>query len=710
MSHFSLDVNCGMDLAGLPTPPAVLIELIDSFNSSDVSFSHISEVIRKDTSISSKVITAANSPAYRQWNEITDINRLIVVLGLQTVKTIAITGAVQQFFSQVAQPVERCLNEIWHDSLNCAYIARSLAELTTYPSPEEAYLAGLLHRLGQLALLHNFPEEYSELFDQRLSGEKLSAAEKEKLQVSSCEVGAHLIDSWQIRSFISDAVLYQHAPTEAILDSSHLVKLVNLASHLSAADSGLNGQVLERADLLFGLNQNLVESLLKRAQENVKSAADALGIKLARPQDSDRRDSVREALGERVKGLALLGSAGTERSSSPDLQQTYKLVARDIGILFGLHSSCFLMHAPASDRLETIAQDTSKAKLFSDIRFSLNSDRSLAARAFHDKEPKISFELHDPAYLAVADHQLIRLLGGEGLLYLPLSSTNRGLGLLAVGLDQADWQQLKQQSELLQLFANEVSNTLIHQVAKQDQEKERLSEERNNFQLEARKIVHEANNPLGIITNYLHILGIKLGQAHPVQEELTIIKEEIERVGKIILRMRDIPYEMEHPGLSVDINDLIEDLVKLFNSSLFATHDIEAILELDKKMPPLVIERGHLKQILTNLVKNAVEAMQSGGHLTISTRDKIHFNSATYFELQVRDDGPGIPEEIMQQLFKPVITTKDNTHSGLGLAIVKNLVDELSGSISCSSSPESGTRFQLLLPRKTQAIAKAENQ
>ncbi|MES9977108.1 MAG: HDOD domain-containing protein, partial [Candidatus Thiodiazotropha sp.] len=89
--------------SNLPSPPAILIELIDSCNNSDVSFKHLAETIEKDAGVSSKVITAANSPFYRQWQEISDIQRLLVVLGIRSVRTIAINSAVQQFFNQLSK-------------------------------------------------------------------------------------------------------------------------------------------------------------------------------------------------------------------------------------------------------------------------------------------------------------------------------------------------------------------------------------------------------------------------------------------------------------------------------------------------------------------------------------------------------------------------------------------------------------------------------
>jgi HD-like signal output (HDOD) protein/signal transduction histidine kinase len=705
MKKPSSDLISGLDFAGLPSPPAILIELIDVCNSSDVSFVRLAEIIKQDAGVSSKVITAANSPVYRQWKEVNDINRLLVVLGVKTVKSIAITSAVQQFFTQVGESVDRDLDEIWHYSLSCAYIAKALAELTAYVYPEEAYLTGLLHRLGQLALLHNFPDDYSEIFRRKLVGEALIEAEREQFNVTSSEVGASLIDSWKIRSFISDAVLYQYEPPHSILDSAHLVKLLNLASRLSTVDAKPDNDVLDRADLLFGLNQSIIEDILEETQERVKAAAESLGIRLPSraPEggEENKDNRVRRDLAERIKGLALVGSVGDTQAPKTDFQDSLNLIQRDLGILFGLQSSCFLLYDEGSNHLQAVSSTEDHDVLLADITISTESERSLAARAFLSQSLVVSFEYAESGRLSVVDRQLSRVLDKEGVVYIPLISQENRLGLIAAGLDATQWTSISTQTDLLGLFAKGVVNTLMRQHAQAASEKKQLAEARDAFELEARKVIREANNPLGVIKNYLHILGMKLGDEHPAQEELSILKEEIERVGRIILRIRDIPQEMEHKSATVDLNSLITDVFMLFQSSLFATHDIDASLDLDERIPAVVCNRGHLKQILTNLIKNAVEAMENAGKLEISTHDKVHFNDKKYVEVVVQDNGPGIPDQVLTDLFSPTVNTKDRNHSGHGLAIVKNLVDELSGSISCASNVGIGTRIHLFLPRTT---------
>lgn len=705
MKKSSESIITELDFAGLPSPPAILIELIDVCNSSDVSFVRLAEIIKQDAGVSSKVITAANSPIYRQWKETNDINRLLVVLGLKTVKTIAVTGAVQQFFSEVGQSIDCDLDEIWYHSLSCAFIAKALAELTAYEYPDEAYLVGLLHRLGQLALLQRFPDDYSEIFRQRLDGEALGNVEQERFNITSKEIGASLIDNWKIRSFISDAIRYQHESAHSVLDSSHLVKLQNLACRLSTFDTEPDNDALDRADLLFGLNQSVIEGILKATQKKVKAAAESLGIRLpsrsVKEGDEGKDNSIRQALAERIKGLALLGSSGDPQPPETDFQESLRLIQRDIGILFGLQSSCFLLHEEGANHLQAVSTEAAHASLLGDISISVESDSSLAAKAFRSKSFAASFEHPNSRLLSVADRQLSRVLGKEGVVYIPLFSQDNKLGLIVAGVDAAEWRSVSTQTNLLRLFANCAVNALIRQQAQAAAKRQRLDEICDTFKLEARKAVHEANNPLGVINNYLHILGMKLGDEHPAQEEISILKEEIERVGQIILRIRDIPDELEHKSATVDINSLIIDVYMLFQSSLFTTRNIDASLDLDEQVPVVVCNRGHLKQILTNLIKNAVEAMESAGKLEIATHDKVHFNGKRYIEIVVQDNGPGIPDKILRNIFAPAESTKDSSHSGLGLAIVKNLVDELSGSISCTSNVESGTRFQLFLPRIT---------
>ncbi|ODB82775.1 hypothetical protein A3193_18685 [Candidatus Thiodiazotropha endoloripes] len=690
----------------LPSPPAILIQLIDSCNDPNVSFESLSAIIQQDAAITSQVMAAANSPFYRQWNEFTSLHHMLVVLGINSVRTIAINSAVQQYFSKLSDTIGQSLDLIWSRSLFCAFVCRSLADLTAYKMPEEAYLAGLLHRLGQLALLQKDAQGYQKLVDASSEIEKQLKQELKQYGVSYPMIGSQMIDQWQLHSFLADALRYQYEPADRILDSAPLVKLVNLGCQLALGETKPEEAVLAQADNLFGLNQSVIEKLTTDSFKQATESAGSLGIPFLKVEldDDDEANSAAHkiALAERVEQAALFGGSLTPPPDKADRHTTLQQIHRDLELLFGLKRACFLLKADEQALLLPYSPASrGRQQQLEELSFGTETDRSLAALAFN-KQIRITTddETHQ-ANLTVADQQLMGFIDSEALCYLPLTAQQQKLGILAIGLERDQFPLFETQLPMLHLFTRQACETLLRQQETRKSQQQLLEDERATFHLEARKVVHEANNPLGIINNYLHILGMKLGENHEAQEELDIIKDEINRVGKILLRMRDIPEELEQQEKGLDINTLINDLHKLFQSSLFATHNINTEVDLDPDIPLITSRRGHIKQILTNLIKNAVEAMPEGGKLSIATRDNAYLNGKAHIEIQVVDSGPGIDAEIMDQLFLPGKSTKDNSHSGLGLAIIKSLMDELSGVVNCTSNSSSGTRFQLFLPRST---------
>jgi signal transduction histidine kinase len=105
-----------------------------------------------------------------------------------------------------------------------------------------------------------------------------------------------------------------------------------------------------------------------------------------------------------------------------------------------------------------------------------------------------------------------------------------------------------------------------------------------------------------------------------------------------------------------------------------------------------------LKQVFINLIKNATEAMPHGGNIHIGTRYDFNEDKVEELEVTIRDDGPGIPDHIRSQLFRPFLTSKGNGHAGLGLTIVNNIIKELKGTVTCESISNVGTTFQIILP------------
>jgi len=697
-----------LETGKLPSIPQVLLKLIEACHKVDVSFEELSSIIQQDAALSAKIISVGNSPVYAQWRGIKDFNRLLVVLGLGTIKSIAITSAVHQFFSQFDGETDRVMRGFWRGSLACAYSAKALARLTGYESEDEAYLAGLLHKIGQLVLLHQSPEEYTQILLSEGFDADLDAKERELFGTTGAEVGAMLIDNWGLDSFLSDAVLFQREPAESILDTPRLVKLINFA-HKLAQRSESQEKLFEEADLLFGLSQALLEDLFDDVDAQVQQSAKAMGISLdveksredeataAEKADSER---VRLELAKQVRNIALLGGVRGQLGDEGDLDSTIQVILQDLNILFSLPRSLCFLYAPDEGRLNMVGTNFSSQDVQREFSISLEAGRSLVADVLLQSTPLSSYDDAGSQRSSVVDHQLVKLLAEDGMLCIPLLADEEKVGVLVAAVGEERFPELWNHYALMSYFSGEAARAVRRRYQATHERQQLLETERTQQLVHTRKLVHEANNPLGIINNYLEILSAKLGEDQTTQFQFGILKEEIERVAGILLRMRDIPKSEEVPQGEVDLNGVILDLVSIFRSSLFTTHAIKEELKLDDSMPPLLSNRNSLKQVLTNLIKNAVEAMPDGGSISIATRGQINVDGKLYVELTIADSGPGMPDEIMPHLFSPVTSSKGKGHSGLGLTIVKKLITDLRGTISCRSIKNEGTEFRILLPFK----------
>jgi signal transduction histidine kinase len=283
------------------------------------------------------------------------------------------------------------------------------------------------------------------------------------------------------------------------------------------------------------------------------------------------------------------------------------------------------------------------------------------------------------------------------MLGLPLSQGQQPVGALVFGLAREQIKRLEKQTGLLDAFAADAAAELLKlRVRKQNLSTAVSSSSADNAR--TRKIVHEVSNPLSIVRNYLQVLGMKLGGDHPAQKDLQIMEEELVRMTGLMQQLTS-GETTELAREPVAVNTLIDDVARLVGESLLNDRGIDTELELDRQLPPILSNAGALKQILINLIRNASEALEDSGKVRIRSRDWHRVDASPFVEIEVSDDGPGIPLEQQEGLFQPMTSNKGGGHAGIGLSIVKELVEELGGSIGFNSSEESGTSFRLLLPR-----------
>lgn len=204
-------------------------------------------------------------------------------------------------------------------------------------------------------------------------------------------------------------------------------------------------------------------------------------------------------------------------------------------------------------------------------------------------------------------------------------------------------------------------------------------------------VAHELNNPLDGAIRYANLALDKIPADSPVHDYLSRAQEGLSRMAKIIRSLLEFSNQTVREQEPTDINDAIEDAIMLLNHQAEAK-GVQIVANLDPSIP--IIMDGELYQVFSNLIKNALDATESGGKITITSR-----MSGSYMEIEFADTGCGIPPEIRDRIFDPFFTTKEiGKGTGLGLTICYGIVEKYRGTISVSSEVGAGSRFLIRLP------------
>jgi PAS domain S-box-containing protein len=217
-------------------------------------------------------------------------------------------------------------------------------------------------------------------------------------------------------------------------------------------------------------------------------------------------------------------------------------------------------------------------------------------------------------------------------------------------------------------------------------------------------IAHEVNQPLSAISSYTQVSLNLINKDNPdlvkLAEVLYKTQQQALRAGRIIHRMREfVKSHLKHSS-TASINTLIEDAVSLCAAEL-KQNGIELTLQLDNYLPPIFVDHIHIEQVMINLIRNSIDALQNLApkqQRQLSIHSRLTLKNAV--QVRIKDNGPGIDNDRQQKIFMPFYTTKADG-MGMGLSISRSLLEAHGGTLYFKSKPGKGCSFYFALPTQT---------
>jgi len=270
--------------------PQALSEILEEVGKENFSPEKLGKIILKDPSLTGRILKLANSPFYCRLSEIKTVNQAVSILGVTTVKCLALSSSVlhpdrvaassgvspQTFFSYV---------------LSVAAASEAIAKALDYSSVEEAFIAGLLHDVGVLFFLHHHPEKYGRIARHEIQAESLVDAERKMFGVDHCEIGGILAETWCLPQYVVDAVSNHHYPGRISADQQ-LEGIVALAvlmtgDKFSGYETGLEERLraITEVSNQLGLSKEQVDEISSSILSRTIDVAEYLGVDIGNIED-----------------------------------------------------------------------------------------------------------------------------------------------------------------------------------------------------------------------------------------------------------------------------------------------------------------------------------------------------------------------------------------------------------------------------------------
>lgn len=291
-------------------------------------------------------------------------------------------------------------------------------------------------------------------------------------------------------------------------------------------------------------------------------------------------------------------------------------------------------------------------------------------------------------------------------LAVPLLNKHRLVAFALLGsssdhpLDHPDRRDLL--TALAQNAANALDSILVHDDLRQSQTLMRRTDRLRSLEIIAGGFAHEIRNPLTSIKTFIQLAPERKDDTEFIHDFSRIVLDDVHRIERLIQEILDYARYMEPKLTDEDLNEIVTSCLYFIEVKADSKR-IKIEKQLASGLPRVMLDRQQIKQVLLNLLLNAIDAMgDGGGTLKVRTHRLMKPDAKAWTQIEIEDNGPGISKANLEHIFDPFFTTKhtsgEHAGTGLGLTIVHQIIQEHTGEIQVESTEGVGTTFSVNLP------------
>ncbi|HEX4513849.1 MAG TPA: ATP-binding protein [Polyangiaceae bacterium] len=406
-----------------------------------------------------------------------------------------------------------------------------------------------------------------------------------------------------------------------------------------------------------------------------------------------------QAAQRKLSDTQLLLQLARTTSETLDLDEVMSATADSFVQLLDVASCFILLYDDQTQTLRASASSRARRDAIRDIVIPIDDAVSISAQAARERKVIVIADTTKDARAQRAP--FVRRFSETAVAAIPILSRGRLEGVVVVDETSGSRTYTREWVELASAMVAQVglsiTNARLYESLRKSYEEvartraEMVKRERLAGLGELAAIVaHEVRNPLGVIYNATNSLKRLTNDSGDAQTLLDIVREECERLNHIVGDLLDFASPRKLTLQPEDIGRILGEVVEAIPESP-ENVPLRFEVTIEDDLPAVLVDRRLIRQALLNVVLNGTQAMPRGGTLRMRA-----FCKDSEVLIEIRDEGPGIPDHDLPRIFEPVFTTKA-TGAGLGLAVVKRIVEDHDGQVRASSGP-SGTTFCFRLP------------